>query len=103
MAAPPIDRTAVVDRYFIEHRAKLIDLAAYLDRVDRASPRSGGNGFDFRHDALVRAIAILTDGRPDRARRVLEHFSDPSTEPIAKAPMKGATGAHPMGAKGGAS
>jgi hypothetical protein len=106
--APPIDRTAVVDRYFIEHRAKLIDLAAYLDRVDRALPRAGSNGRDFRHDALVKAIAILTDGRAERARRVLELFSDPSSEPIAKAPMKGATGAHPLdassapGAKGGA-
>jgi hypothetical protein len=97
MTAPPIDRTAIVDRYFIEHRAKLIDLAGYLDRVERATPRAGGDAADFRHDALVRAIAILLDGRPERARRVLEHFSDHSTEPIAKAPMKGATGAVPLG------
>lgn len=106
MTAPPIDRTAVVDRYFIEHRAKLIDIAAYLDRAERAAPRAGTDGTDFRHEALVRAIAILTDGRPERARRVLELFSDHSTEPIAKAPMKGATGAQPLGpagsAKGGA-
>lgn len=100
MPAPPIDRTAVVDRYFIEHRAKLLDLAAYLDRVERASPRGGSSGSDFRHDAFVRALGILTDGRPERARRVLELFSDPSTEPIAKAPMKGATGAHPLGQAG---
>lgn len=103
MSVPPIDRATVVDRYFIEHRAKLIDIAAYLDRVERANPRSGGNGFDFRHDAFVKAIAILTDGQPARARRVLELFSDPSSEPIAKAPMKGATGAHPLGTKGAAS
>jgi hypothetical protein len=107
MTAPPIDRTAVVDRYFIEHRAKLIDLAAYLDRVERAAPRAaaagGSDAIDFRHDALVRAIAILTDGRPERARRVLEHFSDHSTEPIAKAHTKGATGAQPLPAANGAS
>ncbi len=24
----------VVDQYFLEHRAKLLDLAAFLDRVD---------------------------------------------------------------------
>ena len=102
MTAPPIDRTAVVDRYFIEHRAKLLDLAAYLDSVERATPRAGSDGTDFRHDALVRGIAILLDGRPGRARRVLELLSDPSAEPIEKAPMKGATGAHPL-PKGGAS
>lgn len=101
MATPPIDRTAVVDRYFMEHRAKLIDLAAYLDRVERATPR-GSASHDFRHDALVQAIGILLDGKPERARRVLEHFSDPTSEPIAKAPMKGATGAYPGGAQGGA-
>ncbi len=103
MPAPPIDRTAVVDRYFIEHRAKLIDLAAYLDRVERSAPRAGAEGEDFRHEALIAALAILTDGRPERARRVLEHFSDHSTEPIARAHVKGATGAQPLRAKGAAS
>jgi hypothetical protein len=51
-------------------------------------------------DALHDAIAILLDGRPERARRVLEHFSDPSAEPIAKAPMKGARGAFDGGKAG---
>ena len=37
--------------------------------------------------------AILLDGEGDRAKRVLDLLSDPSTEPIDKAPMKGATGA----------
>ena len=30
----------VLDRYFLEHRAKLIDIAAFLDRVDRAEPHN---------------------------------------------------------------
>lgn len=98
MPTIPLDRTAVVDRYFMEHRAKLIDIAAYLDRVDRAAPRDDA-GPDFRHEALRRALSILLDGKPDRARRVLESFSDPSIEPIPAAPMKGALGAHrPRGA-----
>ena len=92
MSTVPIDRLAVVDRYFMEHRAKVIDVAAFLDRIDRATAKDASR--DFRHDALLRAIAILLDGKPERARRVLESFSDPSTEPIAKAPMKGALGAH---------
>ena len=29
-------RSAVIDRDFLEHRAKLIDLAAFLDRCERA-------------------------------------------------------------------
>ena len=87
---PPLTKRAVVDRYFLEHRAKVIDIAAFLDRIDRAQ---GDGADDYRRTALEACCAILTDGKPDRARRVLELLSDHSTEPIAKAPMKGATGA----------
>jgi len=89
---PPITKRAVVDRYFLEHRAKVIDIAAFLDRVDRAQGE-GASTEDYRRKALEACCAILTDGKPDRARRVLELLSDHTTEPIAKAPMKGATGA----------
>ena len=89
----PLSRTAVVDRYFLEHRAKVLDLAAFLDRVDRADPDDVGSKDDFRLTSLRGAIALLLDGEPERAKRVLDLMSDPSTEPIAAAPMKGATGA----------
>jgi hypothetical protein len=89
-AACPMNRTQVVDAYFMEHRARILDLAAFLDRVDRA----GTGTDDFRMQAFRAAVAILGDGKPERARRVLELLSDPGTEPIAKAGMKGATGAH---------
>ena len=45
-------RQKVLDLYFMEARAKLIDLAAFLDRVDRA-PRDGR----FRIEAFRRALA----------------------------------------------
>jgi len=86
----PLDRGDVVNRYFLEHRAKLIDVAAFLDRVDRAE---GDGSEDFRLRSLRAGIAILLDGESDRARRILEILSDPSEEPIDRAPMKGATGA----------
>lgn len=91
----PLSRQRVVDAYFMEHRARLLDVAAFLDRVDRAAPAAGEPaGDDFRMAAFRRALAILSDARPERARRVLELLSDPSTEPIPAAPTKGATGAH---------
>lgn len=93
MNAPPLSRTAVVDRYFLEHRAKLLDLAAYLDRVERAAT-SADVPADGRHEALRRALAILSDGRPERARRILEFLSDPTEEPIPVSPGKGALGAY---------
>ena len=94
---PPLSKRAVVDRYFLEHRAKVIDIAAFLDRIDRAQ---GEGADDYRRAALEACCAILTDGRPDRARRVLELLSDHTTEPIAKASTKGATGAVAVDGKG---
>jgi len=85
----PLNPGEVVDRYFLEHRAKLIDLAAFLDRVDRA-----GGFDDHRMKALGEAMAVLTDGKPERARRVLGVLSDPTDEVIDNAGAKGATGAY---------
>jgi hypothetical protein len=81
-------RQQVLDLYFMENRAKLIDLAAFLDRVDRASGDA-----DFRLAAFKEAMKHLSDGNPERARNVLLSLSDPTTEPIDKAPGKGAIGA----------
>ena len=85
----PLDPDKVIERYFLEHRAKLIDLAAFLDRIDRA----GGDREDFRIRTMMRGIKELASEDPGRARRVQEIFSDQSREPIETAPMKGATGA----------
>ena len=72
----------------MDSRSKLIDLAAFLDRVQK----SGQDG-DFRVKALKNAIALLSRNEPERAKNVLLNFSDPSTEPVAKATMQGAIGA----------
>jgi len=89
----PLSGKQIVDRYFMEHRAKLIDIAAFLDRVERGGGASAVD--DNRLRALRRAIPILTDGRGDRARRVLELLSDHTTEPIAEAHSQSALGADP--------
>ena len=85
-------RQQVLDLYFMENRAKLIDLAAFLDRVDRASGDA-----DFRLDAFKQAMSELNSGQPKRAKKVLLSLSDPTTDPIEKAPGKGAVGAWPAG------
>lgn len=84
----PLNRRGVTDRYFLENRAKLIDIAAFLDRIERSEGED-----DFRIRAFREALSILSDGQGERAKRVLEAFSDHSSEPIERAPMKGASGA----------
>ena len=97
MPAPtcPLTGPQVVEQYFMEHRAKLLDIAAFLDRLDRAAAPAGRD--DVRVRALRRAIALLLDGEGDRTRRILDLLSDHTTEPIAEAHSQGALGADPRG------
>ena len=83
-------REQVVDLYFMENRAKLIDLAAFLDRVDRSKGQS-----DFRIKAFRAALKQLQTTKPGRAKRVMLSLSDPTCEPIKAATTKAASGAWP--------
>jgi hypothetical protein len=86
-------RQELLDLYFIDARSKLIDLAAFLDRLDRAEGEA-----DFRLAAFRKALEALAGEEPARAKQVLLTFSDPTVEPLAAAPGKGACGAWPGGA-----
>ncbi len=93
-SAPPTDYQSLVDLYFLEHRAKSLDIAAFLDRLDRAVPQPPQD--DFRVAALRQAVAILNDDQPNRTARILALLSDHSTDPIESAVgLKGAFGACP--------
>lgn len=91
----PMSRAEVLDLYFLEHRAKVLDIAAFLDRVERSASSSEDVRDEYRIHALDEAIAMLIDGQSNRAKRVLDLFSDPTTEPIDTAHMKGAMGVWP--------
>jgi hypothetical protein len=81
-------RPQILDLHFLEARSKLIDIAAFLDRLDRAEGRA-----DFRLEGFRAALRELSGPGRDRARRVLLALSDPTTEPIPAATDKGAVGA----------
>lgn len=83
-----LTRRQVLDLYFMEARCKLIEIAAFMDRVDRAE----GEG-DFRWEAFREALRELGGGEVARAERVLVSLSDPTQEPVAAAAGKGAVGA----------
>jgi len=83
-------RQQILDLYFLEARSKLIDVAAFLDRAERAAGED-----DFRLKAFREALKVLSQRKPHKAKQVLLTFSDPTTKPIPKASVKGATGAWP--------
>lgn len=91
----PLDARKAVDVYFMEHRAKLLDIAAFLDRLDRAAGEAAGD--DVRIRALRLAVPLLIDGEGQRVRRILELFSDHTSEPIPVAHGQGAIGVDPRG------
>jgi hypothetical protein len=79
----------ILDLYFMDARHKLIDLAAYLDRLDRHDGDA-----DFRHDAFLRALeAMQSPGNQTRAQAVLNCLSDHSTKPADQATIQFAHGA----------
>ena len=69
----PSEKQNSVDLYFMEARAKLIDIAAFMDRVER-----DGLTEDFRYQAFKEAMEALDSD--DRAENVLEpcvtHIND---------------------------
>lgn len=83
-------RQQVLELYFMDARSKLIDLAAFLDRIDRADGQE-----DFRMKALRAALQELSGGSKEKAKSVLLALSDPTTEPIPRATTKAACGAYP--------
>ena len=83
----------MLDLYFLEARARLIDLAAFLDRVERAPGDA-----DYRLAALCAALQEMTRrpaGDGAWAEGVLVALSAPTAEPLPAATTKSATGTWP--------
>jgi len=75
-----INRNAVLEMEYLNCRCMLLELAAALDRYDRA-PCSPGKETpaDERLMLLRQVIRILAEpsDQPDRAKRMLQLMSDP--------------------------
>jgi hypothetical protein len=84
-------RQEIANLHFMDARAKLLDLAAFLDRVDR----SAGSD-DHRIRGLRLALKFLTEGNKNRVEEILNQWSDPTVEPLEKSDTKAATGVWPQ-------
>lgn len=79
------------DLYFMDSRAKLIDIASFLDRLDRMEGEP-----DFRHPAFMAALQAMQNPPSGRTRvqAVLESLSDHSEGPLETATIGFAYGAN---------
>jgi hypothetical protein len=68
------DATDVLDRDFLDARCKILEIAAILDRIDRAPARHGEHP-DARLGQLRRGVEALLEPGPGRAETVQHIFS----------------------------
>jgi hypothetical protein len=87
----PLSARELVDEYFIENRTRLLEIAAFLDRLERTDPSYASQ--DFRMKAFNEALSNLSQptGRLDRIQLLL---SDPTTDPLGSLDRKSAIGAY---------
>jgi hypothetical protein len=72
----PLSAPEVLNREFLEIRARLLHIAASLDRLDRAeSPPGQSVAEDVRLARIQRALAVLAEPGPDRAEQIQMIFS----------------------------
>jgi hypothetical protein len=72
-------KQAVLERYYLDCRCMLLELAATMDRYDRAPATPGDSNTDARLTFLRQATQILIEpaALPNRSQRILQLMSDP--------------------------
>lgn len=70
----PMSGEEVLDRYFLEVRAKLLEIGATLDRIDRAEGEKDVEA-DPRRQKIGQALDVLKEARIDRAEKLQLLFS----------------------------
>ncbi len=87
----PLSQQNLIDEFFMESRTKILDIAAFLDRLDRSVSEDGRD--DFRILAMRDAMQELNSQVPGRIERVLLIFSDQNIELLEELDRKAAYGA----------
>lgn len=70
----PLNAREVLDREFLEIRAKILEIASALDRIDRAEPAQGA---DSRMERIRQGLHVVSGSQPDRAEQIQLIFSLP--------------------------
>jgi len=71
----PLSQRQLIDSSFMECRSMVLDVAAFLDRMDRAQEKDGTD--DFRYQALIKSLELLVSKDPSRTKKILMALSDP--------------------------
>jgi hypothetical protein len=88
----------MLDEYFIEHRTQILDIAAFLDRLDRARDLDAED--DFRLSSLRSAVKTLGASGPSRVVAIQLLLSDRRVALQEYPDRKSAVGAHEASLEG---
>lgn len=80
----PMKALDILDLYFIENRSRILDIASFLDRIDRYEGAEEAKA-DFRYQAFVKIIELLKAPGGGRTKAIQQALSDPTTEPLDSA------------------
>lgn len=80
----PMRAKDILDLYFIENRSRILDIASFLDRIDRYEGADEARA-DFRYQALTRILHLLSEPGVHRTRAIQVALSDPTTDPLDSA------------------
>lgn len=89
----PLTQKELMDQYFMEYRAQVLSIAAFLDRMDRASALNIGE--DFRFQAFRKSLEVLQWEEGHRTEAIQMLLSDPRTELLEDRDQQNADGASP--------
>jgi hypothetical protein len=92
----PMQAIDILDLYFIENRSRILDIASFLDRIDRYEGADEAKA-DYRYQAFAKVIDLLKQPGGARTKAIQLALSDPTTEPLDSA-----LGLKAWGAWGGA-
>lgn len=87
----PLTQQQHIDAYFMEQRNRVLEIAAFLDRIERLEEKNAED--DFRLIALRKAMAELNSDEPGRTERIQMIFSDQNLELLEELDRKAAYGA----------
>lgn len=81
----PLSAKEILEMSFLENRARLLEIAAFLDRIDRAADADEVRS-DYRYRAFTAGVGLLSGQAAQvRTAAIQINFSDPTTEPLADA------------------
>lgn len=87
----PLSQRVLLDEYFMEHRTQVLDLAAFLDRLDRSVEHNAAD--DFRYVALRAALGALSAATSGRVETIQMLLSDPDVRLLDERDRQNAQGA----------